>query len=213
MKTTRLYLLLPLTVSLCVAGSVAMAADDEPPEDLDVTMTVMDDDQSPPGFVRQIQLPPLETPVEANVSADVISEVTTESEAIADEVAEIITGSIIDKITIEDAEDLRDLLGDIVDNLNDDTTIIDEVLGEGSLNTDTGSIVDNAIGAGISDTTGDMTTDFGSDWTMTDVTDSTDQVIEETTDVIESTEDTTDEITEQTENTVPEELDRLRSLP
>lgn len=199
MNTTKRNLMLLLTVSISVGSSVAMAGSKD--DELDITMTVMDEDRTPADFVQRIELPQVQGEVAAGIGNESVTDVTEQTGSMVDEVAETVTGSIRDEIVIGDKEKLP---SDIVDNLGDDLPVLSgDSLADTTGDTGSGAVdtVSDTTGSStdtVSDTTG-STTDTVSDTTTGSTTDTVNDTTGSTTDTTDSTggstvNDTTDSL-------------------
>ena len=130
MKKSLSITLIPISfVMLACFSSVSPA---QTSGDLDMTMTIMEDEEQPEGFIQKIPLPSAEDTADAPeqmepdvaIDSETLEDVESLTSELADDATGVINDSVKDIISIDGAGELPD---DIVDNLSDDSPLLDDL--------------------------------------------------------------------------------------
>lgn len=209
-------LLLPLAISAVTAGANVYA---QPADELDITITVMQEGETPEGFVNRIELPPLDTlsddqtGVQAEVSdidplpVESIQDTIDSIADLADEAAEVVTDAIREVISIDGTtgatvDVLPPGIGDLLppdlplqDSLQD---VLDEVLDDV-----VDEVVDDLVDEIVDDIVDDVVEDLVDD-AVDDVSDVVDDIVDNITD--DAVDDLVDDLVDDTVGGVTDDI-------
>lgn len=135
MKASKLtFALLPMVATMACVSPVALAQNEQ---ELDLTITIMEEGEEPAGFISKIALPPQMLIAEpeaaaagqSKVSPELDDEIDTASD-ILEEATTTVSDAIKDTLSVDGAAGLDGLPDEVIDNLPADLPLIDDLVEE-----------------------------------------------------------------------------------